>query len=297
MKIEDRQPLTQFLTRYQHYFCANWLNMVHANSLDSYRVRLMNPGNILRELLRIYEPPANESDRVMVASEVIRVLNQDPLMGALEFSSTYGELKELLPICSGKLKDKCTEKNRHLIIAFAKELLYLIDNKYISLSFKRLNYLLASNTDVPFPGKEEEIFREIHALTGNLLSMLLDKGGSLESMYSLYREDLVPKGNSVKPYFFERKFALVEKIISNQPQDFVVIFVIDNVSVPQDFPPKIANIEFAQEIAIPEDSRTPVKRLLAPFKRRLFARLSVKTNDFRTAGTNPDFSQRRANLV
>ena len=53
----------------QQFFLSAWFNLVHQYSLDSYRVRVMNPLNILRELRRMFDPPASDDDRKVVALE------------------------------------------------------------------------------------------------------------------------------------------------------------------------------------------------------------------------------------
>jgi hypothetical protein len=64
------------LTPRQHFFASCWFNMVHQHSRDSHRVRTMNPRNVLRELLRLWDTAhANDEDRVMVRDEAIVVLS------------------------------------------------------------------------------------------------------------------------------------------------------------------------------------------------------------------------------
>jgi hypothetical protein len=64
------------LTPRQHFFASSWFNMVHQHSLDSHRVRTMNPRNVLRELLRMWDAThANNEDRVMVRDRAIVVLS------------------------------------------------------------------------------------------------------------------------------------------------------------------------------------------------------------------------------
>ena len=58
----------------QHFFLGAWFNLVHQHSLDAYRVRVMNPLNILRELRRMFSPPASDDDRKTVAQEALEIL-------------------------------------------------------------------------------------------------------------------------------------------------------------------------------------------------------------------------------
>ena len=80
MRIDEKGKQLP-LTLDQRFFVSCWFNMVHQHSLDSHRVRTMNPHNILRELLRLYDlPHASEEDRWMVCDETLLVLSTDPVL-------------------------------------------------------------------------------------------------------------------------------------------------------------------------------------------------------------------------
>src|SRR5271170_1695538 len=85
------------LTADQKFFVSCWLNMVHQHSLDSHRVRTMNPRNILREILRLYDlAHASDEDRTMVCDEALLVLKNDPTLKRAPLAATTHALVELL---------------------------------------------------------------------------------------------------------------------------------------------------------------------------------------------------------
>ncbi|WP_157521834.1 hypothetical protein [Mitsuaria sp. 7] len=81
MRIDHRlNPALLGINARQHLFLGAWFNLVHEHSLDSYRVRAMNPLNILRELQRMCEPPADENDCKVVAAEALGILDKHPVI-------------------------------------------------------------------------------------------------------------------------------------------------------------------------------------------------------------------------
>lgn len=55
--------------------------MAHESSLESYRLRAMNPINILREFDKLYElTHADDRDRAIVAAEANEILADHPIL-------------------------------------------------------------------------------------------------------------------------------------------------------------------------------------------------------------------------
>lgn len=269
------------LTPEQHFFASCWYNMVHAYSLDSYRVRAMNPGNGLRELHRMLSPPASNSDLSLVAAELQRLLQTDPALSDPPFCDVRNELVELLDSCIGDKQKNCHE-NKPLIFAFSSELLRYIQDEYIGRVLDYLNRALI--TDV---GSVSADVRNSHiqSLTGNLLSTLLDRGASIESLFQLYRQILCGSKPG-KQYVFEKKFGLLVRLILVEPRRFDVVFAIDMISNTDDFPKSIGMVTFdANPPVAGAGAKPPVLRYLTAQPKRLFAQVSVETKDYRTAGT------------
>jgi hypothetical protein len=167
-----------------------------------------------------------------------------------------------------------------LISAYARELLAIIEDQYISAIIQALGVCLINNVDA-LPASERTT--HIQILTGNLLSTLVDRGGSIESLYQLYRQVLC-RWKPEKEYKFESKFRMLKKLITQEPRQFTVVFTIDNVSNTRDFPTKIGTVEFSAIAPVNIESEAPVRRYLTPQSKRLFARVSVQTVDVRNVG-------------
>ena len=88
----------------------------------------MNPLNILRELVRLYDlTQASEEDRRMVCEEAVLVLSADPV---LKQPSTAGIVENLVELLKAESKGKGHNENlsRHV----ARELLYWVETEVAS---------------------------------------------------------------------------------------------------------------------------------------------------------------------
>lgn len=279
MRIDNRLGSLP-LTAEQYYFASCWHNMVHAFSLDSYRVRAMNPGNGLRELHRVIAPPGNTDDLAIVADELQELLKRDPVLKQSPFVEPTIELLDIFSACkTGKTKPY--ETHKPLILAFSHELLRSIQSKYIHASLDCLKRALITHVaEIP----EQDRNEHIHALTGNLLSTLLDQGASVESLFQLYRQ-VISAIRPGKNYVFGKKFDLLSKLITQTPKKFHVVFAIDNVSNASSFPNAIGRVSFLPQPPAANNPKPPVTRYLTAHPKRLFAKVAVETKDYRTAGT------------
>ena len=276
MRIDDKGKELP-LTADQRFFVSCWFNMVHQHSLDSHRVRTMNPRNILRELLRLYDlAHANEEDRAMVCEETHLVLSADPVLKQPPTAKVVTTLLELL-----KTDSKGKRQNDELARHVARELLQLVESSYLDKSLEQLAAILLPAAPA---GTPQERQGQIAALTAGLLSTLIDAGASLESLYQLYRQILLPP---FKPqgYAFGRKLGLVSAILKQEPKEYRVLFSIDNVTDIADFPAAMGGIAFST--TPPEWRRdiASVASYLAPHSRRLFAEFTTRATDIRAAGT------------
>lgn len=266
------------LTPDQRFFTSCWFNLVHQHSLDSHRVRTMNPRNILREMLRIYElPHANEEDRTMVCDEALLVLSADPVLKQPAMAKTSAALLELLrPDSKGK------RHNEGLVQHVARELLQAVESTYLDGCLEHLSALLLAD---PPPGSVKERQEQLAELTAGLLSTLIDGGASLESLFQLYRQILLPPFRP-PPYIFQRKLGLLSAILKEEPKDYCVIFAIDNVTDISDFPAAMGGITFSHDA--PGWNGAAGAAVAAYLKRqphRLFAEYATKAKDIRAAGT------------
>jgi len=278
MRIDDKLKALP-LTSDQHFFASCWYNMVHAYSLDSYRVRAMHPANCLRELHRMMAPHANHADLVRVAQELCSLLRSDPVLADTPFSRARDELLDLLGNLDSKDQKKPIEV-KSLLNAYSRELLAIIEDQYISAALKALDRHL--NTEVGAIPPEQRTTC-IQVLTGNLLSLLLDRGGSIESLYQLYRQ-VICRSRLENRYDFRRQFSVLQRLITQDPRDFVVVFAIDGISSAAGFPDAIGAVSFSPTPPSASQGDPRVRKYLTSRPRRLFATASVRTVDFRHAG-------------
>jgi hypothetical protein len=264
------------LTPRQHFFASCWFNMVHQHSLDSHRVRTMNPRNVLRELLRMWDAAhANDEDRAMVRDEAIVVLSGDPVLQQPAAAQICGMLIGLL-----KTESKAKPGNNPLLQHFARELLDFVESSYIDSSLELLRNMLVS-ANVPEDGGE---YREqLSALTCGLLSTLADEGASLETLYQLYRQIIVPPERP-KTYVFEHKLGLLARILKEPPTLYRVLFAIDNIKSAEHYPRSMGGIVFSRRPEGWQCSSGSVAAYLTPQSRRVFAEVQVKAREVRAAG-------------
>jgi hypothetical protein len=271
----NAQPLP--LSPEQRFFVSCWFNMVHQYSLDSHRARTMNPRNMLREVLGLYSVPhADGDDRAMACAEALHVLAADPILRTALFADTTNTLLQLLKPDS---KGKISEEN--LMQHFARELLQTIEASYLDTSLSLLSELLLAASPV---GILQERCIQLTELTSGLLSTLIDGGASLESLFQLYRQILVPRKKPGR-YVFASKLALLTKILQQPPKTFKVLFSIDNVTNTEDFPPLMGGISFSNAANGWAATSTPALAYLTPHSRRLFSEVTIQARDLRSAGT------------
>jgi hypothetical protein len=264
------------LTVRQHFFASCWFNMVHQHSLDSHRVRTMNPRNVLRELLRMYDAGhANDEDRAMVRDEAIGVLSGDPVLNQAAAARITGSLVELL-----KAESKAKPGSNPLVQHFARELLDFVESSYIGSSLELLQEML-----VPAGGAEngEEYRAKLSALTCGLLSTLADKGASLETLFQLHRQILIPLERP-KKYVFEKKLGLLARILKGAPIHYRVLFKIDNIKSAEHYPPSMGGIAFSRKPKGWDSDHGTAAAYLTSHSSRVFAEVQVEARDVRGAG-------------
>jgi hypothetical protein len=116
-----------------------------------------------------------------------------------------------------------------------------------------------------------------------LLSTLADGGASLEALYQLYRQILVPLQRP-KKYVFERKLDLLARILKESPKLYRVLFAIDNIRGAEHYPPLMGGIAFSSQPAGWHSEHGSVAAYLASQSRRVFAEVEVEAREVRAAG-------------
>ena len=285
----DRHATSIGLTKRQLYFAGCWLNLVHQHSLDSYRAPAMNPLNVLPELLRIYEL-GKVDERKAVRSEAYRILSNDAVLRLPSFIEATERILQLLDDRGLLAIGKEEGKGVALLGYFVAELQALLTDGYIKASLDHLSARLEAPDPTDSTGLEVE-FEELQKICRNLVRSLIFKRVSLESLYSLYSEVLIPR--SPKPsYQFNKRYRLLTTLLTQQAVQHHIVLVLDNVTQPEAFPTSIGGFEFGISPPYTVDaykSRHLVQRTsryLSVAKRRLFASTHVLAQDPRSAGAD-----------
>lgn len=273
------------LTPRQQLFAEIWFNQVHEYSLDAFRVRVMNPTNAVRELLRSLEPgsPANEADRKRIWSELSSLLESADLLLNERFQPAGRELQNLLKRYLDS--KKAQQASLSLIEAFARELEASFSKHFIPQCIAWLTQRLIETAPV---SADDPAHANIANVTGQLLSSLVGEGWSLESLFTLYRRMFMvdPVHTEVgQPYCFERAVDWMFTRLQREPKAYRVTFVINQVTDVGAFPPEVGDIAFSTEPPdIMPNSPKVAKRLATRGSSRVFASMTVRERDGRIAG-------------
>ncbi|WCM22113.1 hypothetical protein NDK50_29225 [Paraburkholderia bryophila] len=303
MRIDQRIELQHGLTARQHFFCECWFNLVHEASLDAYRVRAMNPLNIVRELLRMVEGGhASDSDVGRVTAEAVEILSDPNIMSEDAFRVSAGHLVAILteakPRQSGQDADDsktlkawgaALAKHHSLIDAFGRELEKALRDHFISRCVSWLELELSVLNDSSELENIETRLGEIENVTSMLLSTLINQGWSFESLFMLYRLMLLPNvetAENASPYVFTDALTAVFQRLRAQPEPYQVTFSISNVSKPDQFPCRVGDIEFSRQPPdIGPKSSNYARRYASASGGRLFATTTAHAQDGRMAGS------------
>ena len=280
MKIDRHLNKANFSSS-QLFFLGCWYNMTNIASLDSYRVKSINPLNALEELSKITNVSfSNNSDIDMVFSEARQVLTSDPL---LKLDNTFQEnIQHLLSHLKTSAEAKKFLKNCTLTNSLLREAKHFISNNYLSLCFDFFNKVLVDEDHLDDAKKNT-----IHIVTNHFLSYLINSGSSIDTLFNYYINILKnDKKNGSTPSFRSR-LKLLNRIVTNSDSDYEIIFRIEfhNKDLIDSFPEEIAEIKFSSGI---EDLKSGVKAVDKILESRYptlrFARLKIKAKDERHAG-------------
>src|SRR5579883_283228 len=278
MRFDKRLHLLTEPTPIQRYFLSCWFNMVHEYSVDSFRVRVMNPGTIIREIQRALSfTEAKPEDKVMILEEAQQLLQIDRVLKHGPFPSILTRLLTLLT--DDKIKPVTAKGPEERLLSYTlNELAPILEQHYIPVAFDQLKELLVTQTN------GAPTLETVHAVTGSLLSALLDHDFSLESLYRIYTEVLVPRALK-GPYRFDRKLGLASVLLTQPKKTFDVTFAIDQISRPDEWPTALGSLEIAGTppfALYAHHART--NYLNAQAKRRFITVRQVIATDRRAAG-------------
>lgn len=179
----------------QQFFLSAWFNLVHQHSLDSYRVRVMNPLNILRELRRMFDPPASDDDRRVVALEALDILHNHPVITVN--AAKHTGLPDAVAFIAEAVeaKEGGFKKNILLLRSFMREAETALEQHFLADCF---TWMEATLHTIPAGETQEQLtasYVSIERVCRDIVSVAHDQGFSLESLFHLYRQFL-PKDPS-----------------------------------------------------------------------------------------------------
>ncbi|QQC67904.1 hypothetical protein [Paraburkholderia ginsengisoli] len=266
------------LTRQQHVFVTVWFNMTHAYSLDSHRVRVMHALNILEELMRVSSyAHAKAEDRAMIGREAIGILGTEAVLQRERFAVPTKVIHVLLEKVYGQSAEKgAADRLAALLDSHLREYIALLSAHYLDELFDGLHAALLE----PDARGEPEQFNGIRSLCGALLSYLLARGQSLEGLFALYRQVLVPVKASTKPYVFAQRFDLLRRIVMSPITSWRAYFAVDGITDVAAFPDHIGDIRFVRQLP----GEVAGLRNMNERPRRLYATGEIEAVDMRAAG-------------
>lgn len=264
----------------------------------------MNPLNITRELLKMFEVAhAGDRDRARVAAEVIEVLEDSTILAQPPFQPAGAHLLSLLkvgaPPAAGikaggsKVLEEWGKKlkgQRSLVDAFGRELERALSAHYVPTC---LTWLTGELQKPDSGGPLSQLAPDLSAIesvTDMLLSTLINRGWSFESLFTLYRGMLLPalevgKDSMQPPYSFQSSLVRVFERLAAPGKPYRITFALSNVTKPTDFPKQVGDITFSMDPPpLLPNANSKVQGYLRARGNRLFATVEVPAEDGRIAG-------------
>ncbi|MBW2252394.1 MAG: hypothetical protein JRF60_17680 [Deltaproteobacteria bacterium] len=284
MKIywENKQKKEKW-NKQQRLFLQFWYSMVHRRTLDSHRPKCMFSINILEELQNLISKVGFLPVDIPIkfcAEETIQLLDNDIIINK-EFSHNWKNLK---PFLEGIITEteKKSKKEKILHSHYKNASYYLKDflvrkNDYLDSLIIKLNRSI--DTDEPET--------DIHSLTSTLLSLVINEGHSIESLFTLiisfFLKDKKNDGNN-----FEDNFQTMIEILKKQDLDYNIILKLEGWRKPDLVPQSINNISFSENINLDgieiKSNEEQFGSFMAPHGKTLFASILIKAKDSIPAG-------------
>lgn len=266
----------------QRFFLECWYNMVHQYSVDSYRLKTMNPVNSARELYSVWSMShASKEDKFLVFKEAVEVISASKDV----FDAQELRLLHHLKSFSSKIKkDNVEFDNSSLVVPIASSLYKQLEGNFITQCQEYLTKTLVENGDEP---TEEGELQSMKSLISNFLSALLDRGSSIESLFNFYK-GILAKDQGAPDYPFEKRLGLLFRILNSDIQEFKVAFALYgiNSSTERVFPDQIGDISFPDNIGeLIKSQKVQNKQFTTIHPSKKFAVISIKESDARHAGT------------
>ena len=314
MRIDPQLDATGMgINSRQHYFISAWLNLIHQYSLDSYRVRVMNPMNILMELRQMFDAHANDADRRVVAEEALEIFRDHPVIAATPASYPGHADLQLLLKEAVQAKENGFKKSQMLLMSFLREFEAALQQRFLGDCFAWMAANLVTSPPGEVVEERDRNYARIQRVARDLLSAAHGSGVSLASLFQLYRhfipkepvsppvqpagqpaeargrpEEMLSQRDALaKNYDFTERFARVQSEILAAPKSHRVIFAISGVrkqdvaAVSGTFGAITISTTFP-----PDAGPVPnyAHKRFSPAAGRLFATAEVSGRDGRSAG-------------
>lgn len=292
MRIDKLIPKQLALSERQKFFLSAWFNLSHRGSLDSYRVRVMNPINILRELIAMYQPHADESDRRRVAEEVVDIFSNQPVIDANR--EKYHGLDDFLTIINEALESSKTAgdkaKPTHvlsqrgaMIKSFCLQAKHSLEVNLLVDSMQWLRDQLTTS-DVGLGNAEKrKSYYAIERAARDALSIALDEGGSIETLFQHYRAMVAPLAEG-EAFDFDARLARVSEHLTADPKPHKIIFQIIGAVKPQRLEGTFGSISLTVTPPINGDDLPEAVKKFVATPNVIFACAEVTSRDGRSAG-------------
>lgn len=203
------------LAPHERCFLECWYSMTHMRSLDSYRVRCMNSRTIIRELAGELRIGLISDEEIRALCDEARVtLASDPVL-AKHFPTTVKTIQPFLdgPPVAKEKGDKRVEAERKSKL---REFAFAVEDLRVALERDYFTHLCNDLPEVIKPNNEAETL----SITGSLLSDLVDRGWTLESLYQWHRHFL--RKEVTQKYTFSQNLRFVLEQLTRPAQPFVV---------------------------------------------------------------------------
>lgn len=232
------------LLPHERCFLECWYSMTHMRSLDSYRVRCMNSRTIVRELVNELQIARIQGDELCgLCQEAAAILSSDPVL-VKHFPATYPAVKSTLdspPFTKDASISKANAEEKSKLREFA----FVAEDLHVALERDYCSNVCSDLPEAIKPDNETEIL----SITGSLLSDLVDRGWTLESLYRWHRHFFRKDAND--KYTFAQNLAFCLTQLNRPPQPFVVTLRLSGTS-------RLSGIEKYGEFSISETtSLTP----------------------------------------
>jgi hypothetical protein len=267
--IKPERFASSGLAAHESFFVELWHSMVHAESIDSYRVKCMNPRTLVRELSEEISLNFNlkEEELQKLCLEVKSFIEPDPVCYKY-YPKIINLLVPLLTNTPRRIKDdKKTADNRF------REFCFLLEDFSTVLRNSYFKYIIAYLPTAIKPDNETEI----RIITSNMLSDLIDRGWSLESLISWPRMFLSDPAKS-----FSEKLQYALRILQLPIEEYEIVLKISNCS-------KISSIgalgdfTFVSGVQLSNQNNELAKRFTKNSQAVCYAKTTVADHDFREA--------------